>query len=53
MRGGKREGAGRKLILSAPLKSKTIRCTDDEYAKLKEYLKLIRSGKNEIDTVSR
>jgi hypothetical protein len=45
MRGGARQGAGRPKV-PAPLKSKTIRCTDDEYAKLKEYLKQIRSGKN-------
>ena len=46
MKGGKREGAGRKTILSTPLQSKTIRCTDSEYQQLKEHLKLLRSVKN-------
>lgn len=46
--GGKRERAGRPLILSTPLPTKAIRCTDEEYQLLKEYLKTLRSGKNEI-----
>lgn len=47
MRGGKREGAGRKTILSTPLKTKSLRCTDTEYQSIKEYLKLLRSAENE------
>lgn len=44
-RGGKRTGSGRKLIGSDPLPSKTIRCTDQEYAQIKEYIKKLRSEK--------
>lgn len=43
MRGGKREGAGRKLIHSAPMKTKCIRMSDEEECKIKEYLKQLRS----------
>ena len=48
MRGGARQGAGRPTILSAPLPTRAIRCTEDEYKLIKEYLKTLRSGKNEI-----
>jgi hypothetical protein len=46
MRGGKREGAGRPTGSTKPsnLKMRSIRLTDTEYAMLKEYLELIRSG---------
>jgi hypothetical protein len=43
MRGGKREGAGRKTILSIPLPNHTIRCNDEEYEKVKEFLKQLRN----------
>jgi hypothetical protein len=39
--GGHREGAGRPATGAMP--SRTIRMTDDEYAKVKEFLKQIRS----------
>lgn len=42
MRGGARKGAGRPKV-PAPLKSKTIRCTDDEYAKIKRFVSLLRN----------
>ena len=45
--GGKRAGAGRPLILSSPLPTRAIRCTEDEYQLIKEYIKTLRSGKNE------
>jgi hypothetical protein len=48
MRGGKREGAGRKLIHLAPMKTKAIRMTDEEYRLVKEYIKQMRSVKNEL-----
>lgn len=47
MRGGKREGAGRKLINSAPMKSRTFRLSDTEHQLVKEYIKSLRSGKND------
>jgi hypothetical protein len=40
--GGYREGSGRKPIADKPLKTRSIRMTDDEYIKIKEYLKSIR-----------
>jgi hypothetical protein len=45
MRGGKREGAGRKTIHSAPLKTKSHRLTDQENALVKEYIKKLREEK--------
>ena len=47
MRGGKREGAGRKTILSAPLKTRSMRLSDSEYQKVKEFIKQLRSGEDE------
>lgn len=45
-RGGKREGAGRpKPVI--PNKMRSMRLTDSEYQQLKDYLKQIRSDKNE------
>jgi hypothetical protein len=49
MRGGKREGAGRPL--SSPtgekLKNKSVRMTEQEYLKVKEYLKQLREKTKE------
>jgi hypothetical protein len=42
-RGGKREGAGRPLTAETPLKTRSIRMTDEEYIKIKEYLKTLRA----------
>jgi hypothetical protein len=51
-RGGKREGAGRKpgpgKKLIPGLKMRSIRMTDEEYQKVKEYIKQMRSVKNEL-----
>lgn len=49
MRGGKRQGAGRPTGSTQypNLKMRSLRLTDTEYAQIKEYLKLIRSGKND------
>lgn len=46
MRGGKREGAGRPKPL-IPTKMRSIRLTDKEYELVKEYIKILRSAKNE------
>lgn len=43
-RGGKREGAGRPSTGSKP--NRTFRLDDDEYAKVKAFIKLMRSGKD-------
>jgi hypothetical protein len=40
--GGRRPGAGRPKTGAMP--SKTIRMTDDEYTKVKEYLKELRTS---------
>ena len=46
MRGGIREGAGRPPVSTGKAKpNHTIRCNDEEFQQLKDYLKLIR-GKN-------
>lgn len=42
-RGGRREGSGRPMIGDKLLKTKSIRCTDDEYQKIKEFLKQLRA----------
>lgn len=45
MRGGVREGAGRPPVPTGKAKpNHTIRCTDEEFQQLKEYLKLIRGS---------
>lgn len=41
-RGGKREGAGRKPTLPADAKPRPIRLTDEEYAKVKEFVAELR-----------
>lgn len=46
MRGGKRPGAGRPTLPEEKkLKTRTIRMTDDEYLKVKEYVKSLRASK--------
>lgn len=45
-RGGKREGAGRPKPL-IPNKMRCMRLTDEEYAAIKDFLKKIRSDKND------
>jgi hypothetical protein len=44
--GGKREGAGAKKILPTGARTRSIRMTDGEYKKIKEYLSELRSTKN-------
>jgi len=43
-RGGKREGSGRMQLDNKP---RTIRVTDEEYVKVKEFIKHMR-GKNDV-----
>ena len=43
MRGGKREGAGAPKLLPLDAKRRQIYLTDDEYEKVKEYIKQLRS----------
>jgi len=46
-RGGKREGAGRPfLVEDQRLKTRSIRMTDQEYEKIKEYLKTLRTAES-------
>ena len=42
MRGGNRPGAGRPATGAMP--TRAIRCTDEEYQRIKEYLKKVREG---------
>lgn len=44
--GGKREGAGAKKILPTGARTRSIRMTDEECEKIKEYLSELRSTKN-------
>lgn len=44
--GGKRKGAGAKKILPTGARARSIRMTDGEYKKIKEYLSELRSTKN-------
>ena len=43
--GGKRTGAGRPMIGSTKLPTHSLRCTDEEYAAIKEFLAQRRSIK--------
>lgn len=49
MRGGKRQGAGRPpgTTKYPDTKMRSLRLTDTEYQLVKEYVKKLRSGKNE------
>ena len=41
--GGKREGAGRPLIGGVPRKPRQVRATDDEWATIKEFVRLVKA----------
>lgn len=45
--GGKRPGAGRPSIYAEPLKTRGIKLSDEEYEKVKEFIKILRSEKND------
>jgi hypothetical protein len=44
-RGGKREGAGAKKLHPVNAKRRQIPLTDEEYQKVKEYVKMLRGKK--------
>lgn len=49
LRGGKRQGAGRPLGSTkySNLKMRSMRLSDEEYQKVKEFVKQLRSDKSE------
>jgi hypothetical protein len=46
-KGGKQPGAGRPLKYGEPLKKRSIRLSDSEYEQVKQYVKQLRSEKND------
>ena len=47
MRGGKREGAGRPLTAGVVRKQRQTRATDEEWALIKRFDKLVKHGNKE------